>query len=146
MYNHPSVISLIIAFLPLFAFSFGLSVSAKYHTLLAWFPNSYSLGSSTHRHSVTSWVLILTFVYLAAAGLSCSMWNLRSLLPHARSFPCSMQTLRRGMSGLVPWPGTEPGPPVLEAWSLSHWTTRKFPNCSINKRTNQSINQKDQQW
>ena len=28
---------------------------------------------------------------------------------------------------LVPWPGIEPGPPGLGAWSLSHWTTRKVP-------------------
>ena len=25
---------------------------------------------------------------------------------------------------LVPQPGNEPRPPALEAWSLSHWTTR----------------------
>ena len=25
------------------------------------------------------------------------------------------------MWDLVPWPGTEPGPPALGAWNLSHW-------------------------
>ena len=28
---------------------------------------------------------------------------------------------------LVPWPGTEPVPPAVEAWSLNHWTTREVP-------------------
>ena len=28
---------------------------------------------------------------------------------------------------LVPWAGTELGPPALGAWSLSHWTTREGP-------------------
>ena len=27
------------------------------------------------------------------------------------------------MCDLVPWPGIEPRPPALGAWSLSHWTT-----------------------
>ena len=43
------------------------------------------------------------FIHLAALGLSCSMWE------------------------LVPWPGIEPGPPVLEVQILSHWTTREIP-------------------
>ena len=29
---------------------------------------------------------------------------------------------------LVPQPGTEPGPPAVEAWSPSHWTAGEFPN------------------
>ena len=41
------------------------------------------------------------FVYLAALGLSCSMWD------------------------LVPQPGVEPVPPALGVWSLSHWTPRE---------------------
>ena len=43
------------------------------------------------------------FIYLDAPGLSCSAWD------------------------LVSWPGMEPGPPALEVWSLSHWTTREVP-------------------
>ena len=31
------------------------------------------------------------------------------------------------MWDLVPWPGTKTKPPVLGAWSLRHWTTRKVP-------------------
>ena len=37
---------------------------------------------------------------MTTPGLSCSMWD------------------------LVPWPGIEPRPSALGAWSLSHWTTR----------------------
>ena len=40
---------------------------------------------------------------------------------------CSIWTCSCGMWDLVPWPGIEPKPPVLGAWSLSHWTTRDFP-------------------
>ena len=63
------------------------------------------------------------FIYLAAPGLSCGTWDLhcgmRDLLVVAcELFSCSMWDL-------VPWPGIEPGPPALGAWSLSHWTTRE---------------------
>ena len=46
---------------------------------------------------------LFLFIYLAVLGLSC------------------------GMQDLVPWPGIEPGPPVLGLWSLRHWTTREIP-------------------
>ena len=49
----------------------------------------------------SKWIYI--YIYIAALGLSYSMWD------------------------LVPWPGIEPGPPALGAWSLSHWTTREVP-------------------
>ena len=32
---------------------------------------------------------------------------------------------------LVPWPGIKPTPPTLEAWRLSHWTTREVPYVSF---------------
>ena len=28
---------------------------------------------------------------------------------------------------LFPWPGIEPEPPVMEAWSLNHWSMREVP-------------------
>ena len=28
---------------------------------------------------------------------------------------------------LVPWPGIEPVPPAVEAWSLNHWASREVP-------------------
>ena len=35
--------------------------------------------------------------------------------------------LRRAACGiLVPWPGIEPGPSAVRAWSHNHWTTRKL--------------------
>ena len=43
------------------------------------------------------------FIYLTAAGLSCGLWD------------------------LVPWPGIEPVPPALGAWSPSHWIAREVP-------------------
>ena len=48
------------------------------------------------------------FIYLTVLGLNCSMW-----------------TLSYGLWGLGPQPEVEPGPPALEAQSLSLWTTRK---------------------
>ena len=32
---------------------------------------------------------------------------------------------------LLPWPGIEPMPPAVEAWSLNHWTTTEFPGQSF---------------
>ena len=49
------------------------------------------------------------FIYLAVPGLSC------------------------GMRDLVPWPGIEPGPPALGAWSLNHWTIKEVPDFFIFK-------------
>ena len=46
---------------------------------------------------------IYLFIYVAALGLNCSMWD------------------------LVPRAGIKPGPCALEAWSLSHWTIREVP-------------------
>ena len=36
---------------------------------------------------------------------------------------------------LVPQPGAESGPPVLEAWSLNHWNTRKVLETAIKSVT-----------
>ena len=33
----------------------------------------------------------------------------------------------RSMWNLAPWPGIEPVPAVVEAWSLNHWTAREVP-------------------
>ena len=46
-------------------------------------------------------------------------------------FSCSMQTLSCSIQDLVPWPGIEPGPPALGAWSLNHWTAREVPLASL---------------
>ena len=51
--------------------------------------------------------LIFMFIYLAALGLSCGMWD------------------------LVPRPRIQPGPHVLGDWSLSLWTTREVPISSF---------------
>ena len=40
--------------------------------------------------------------------------------------------LRRTACGiLVPRPGIEPVPPVVEAWSPNHWTAREVPTFSF---------------
>ena len=58
-------------------------------------------------------------IYSAASDLSCSLWNLRRSLQHASSSLWHV--------GWSPWPGSEPRPPALRVWSLSHWTTRGVP-------------------
>ena len=54
-------------------------------------------------------------VYLAAPGLSCSMWD------------------------LVSWPGIEPRPPAWAAWSLNHWTSREVPRPGFKWPSEQTI-------
>ena len=56
---------------------------------------------------------LLLFI-LSSQGLSCNMWD------------------------LVPWPGVEPRPPALGAWSLSHWSTREVPWKSFSMQENPS--------
>ena len=41
---------------------------------------------------------------------------------------------------LIPWPGIEPGPSTMKAWSLNQWTARKFLKIYIIKRN--TINNK----
>ena len=59
---------------------------------------------------VSSLKKIKAFIYLAAPGLGCGMWN------HS----CSVWDL-------VPWSGIDPRPPALGAWMLSNWTSREVP-------------------
>ena len=61
--------------------------------------------------------------YLAVLGLSCSTWNLPSSLWQAESLVAAGGIFSRGMRDLSPWPGIEPGSPVLGVQSLSHWPT-----------------------
>ena len=60
-------------------------------------------------------------VLVAACGISVFTVALRI-------FSCSMWDL-------VPCPGIEPGPPALEAWSLSHQTTREVPTLETGLRS-----------
>ena len=63
---------------------------------------------------------------------------------------CSMQTLSCSLWDLVPWPGMEPGPPVLRVWSLLHWTTRLVPkelhSWEENTRVQKQCQTKLEQW
>ena len=46
-------------------------------------------------------------------------------------FSWGFKSLNCGMWNLIPRLGIEPGPSALEAWPLSHWTTRKLPQCNF---------------
>ena len=82
------------------------------------FPNP-CLGS--HLYELLEYILKkYLFIYLAALGLNCSMWDLQSSLQHTGLFSCSMWDL-------FPWLGLEPGPPASWVQSLSQWTTREVP-------------------
>ena len=59
------------------------------------------------------------------------IWLCQVLVVAHRIFSCVIWTLSCVMWNLVPWPGTEPGPPALEMQSLSHWTTREVPRGSF---------------
>ena len=62
----------------------------------------FSCAGSQSRHSGSS-------VFIAACGI----------------FRCGMRTLSCSMWDLVPWTGIDPGPPVLQPWTLSHWTIKE---------------------
>ena len=61
--------------------------------------------------------LLLTtlFIYLAASGFSCRMWDHVFV---TCKLSCSMRCLSCSMWNLVPWPRIKPGSPSLEAWGL----------------------------
>ena len=71
------------------------------------------------------YLFVCFFIYLAASGLSYGTRDLPSSLWHAWSLVVVCELFSYSMWDLVPWPGIEPDPPVLETWSLSHWTTRE---------------------
>ena len=77
-------------------------------------------------------ILFLKFIYLFI-WLLCVLVAARgifvegSLVEACGIFSCGMRTLSCSVWDLVPWPGIEPGPPALGAWSLSHWTTSEVP-------------------
>ena len=48
------------------------------------------------------------------------IWLCQVFVLACRIFSCDVWDL-------VPWPGIEPRPPALGAWSLNHWITREVP-------------------
>ena len=72
------------------------------------------------------------------------IWLCWTLVAACRIFSCGMQTLSCGMWDLVPWSGSEPGPPALGAQSLSNWTTREVPKYF--KRNSFFLNSRSQEW
>ena len=46
-------------------------------------------------------------------------------------FVWSFWPYHTGCGILFPWPGIEPAPPAVEAWSLNHWTPREVLVCSF---------------
>ena len=55
------------------------------------------------------------------------IWLPRVLVVACGIFNYVMWTLRCCIWDLIPWPGMEPRPPALGAWSLSPWTTGEVP-------------------
>ena len=80
------------------------------------------------------------FIYLTASGLRCGAGTLNC----TTWMPCC------GMWDLVPWPGIEPGPPVLGAQSLNHGTIREVPRVSffpcVKKRVSQETGAEQGAW
>ena len=97
-----------------------LSFSAWQGQSWSWTILTFQEKNGKHPIFQSSTSIIIVFfifiIYLAAPGLSCITWDL--LLMHVKTLSCSMWDL-------VPWTGIEPRSPALEAWSLSHWTTRE---------------------
>ena len=70
-------------------------------------------------------------IYLAAPGLNWGKWGSSTFIAAFKSFSGSMRIVRCDMWDLIPWPGIEPASPLLQAWSLCHWTTREVPPASL---------------
>ena len=64
-----------------------------------------------------------TCIYLSVQGHSFGMWDFQSSL---RMWDLQLWCVNSWLR-LVSWPGIEPGPSALGAWSLRHWTTREVP-------------------
>ena len=64
-----------------------------------------------------------TGIYLSVQGHSFGMWDFQSSL---RMWDLQLWCVNSWLR-LVSWPGIEPGPSALGAWSLRHWTTREVP-------------------
>ena len=69
---------------------------------------------------------IFVCISLAALGLSCSIWDLRSSLQHMGSLFAAFTLLVTACGIQFSDKGSNPGPFVLGAQTLSHWTTKKF--------------------
>ena len=77
---------------------------------------------------------ILEWVWLFGSVcqvLGCSMWGTLIFAVAGRIFSWSIWTLSCARWDLVHWPGIEPEPPALEAWSLNHWITREVPVINV---------------
>ena len=69
------------------------------------------------------------FIYLAAPGLNWGTWESSVFIAAFEIFSGSIVPC--GMWDLIPRPGIEPASPLLQAWSLCHWTTREVPPASL---------------
>ena len=111
-FTHSLIISVQSAIKPVLSFKFHYLRYSFLEVLFGAF-NVICLYTSitlfyTHTFPKLSTLRFLKIsIYLSALGLSCGMWD------------------------LVPWPGIEPGPPALGAWSLSLWTTREVPTLKL---------------
>ena len=64
------------------------------------------------------YILVTVTIILPLKNKKTLVWLCWVLVATLRVFSC-------GMWDLVPWPGREPRPPALEAWSLNHWAARE---------------------
>ena len=73
-----------------------------------------------------SWQLLISsvlirFLFVCFDCTGCSLWHAAFLVAACKLLVAAC------MRDLVPGPGIEPGPPVMGARSLTHWTTREVP-------------------
>ena len=101
--------------------TFSTAPVTNYHKLGGWKQHKLSLLLGVWHPSPWADIKVLNGEILIFKNkINHYLFNLA-----APGLSCSMQTLSWGMWDLIPRPGMEPGPPVLGAWSLSHWTTRE---------------------
>ena len=66
-------------------------------------------------------------VVVMAMGVVIMIIGVMMSVLHVFVFALFFWSCSAGCGILVPWPGTEPGPSAVRAWSPKYWTSRKSP-------------------
>jgi len=103
-----------------------------------WWLNNWTTATRLIQHSEWSTFHDTKFLFFPHLFILVFIWLNRSELQYVGCLLVACRifffSLSCGVQDPVPWPGTEPGPPVLAAWSLTHWSPGKPQNFNLKKK------------